>query len=230
LRVQSGGDDGVHIFSSRGSALVEGFRDGLVSQASRFGVAEIHAVRFRSQERDGIRIYGDGLLLRDIEVAGAQRDGVFVRGDGWVVENVVVRQNGRHGLAVMGTGNLLRSPGDGASVRAEANAADGIRLWGDGNLLFDCVAASNGASGVGLNGVRLDVRRCEAVANGDGGLRGSASLSRFYGNVAVDNLDAGIGVHGHEVFDAGANFGDGNSTPQPGAEPVQCRLGLEDCL
>lgn len=224
LRVLAGGDGGVRLLSSGAPAVVEGFRDGLVSQASRYGIAEVLGLRFLRPSRDGVRIFGDGLLLRDVTVTGAGRDGVFVRGDGWVVEDVEVRQNGRHGLAVMGTGNAVRAAQAGASVRAEANGGDGVRLWGDGNLLFDCVAAGNRGSGVALNGVRLDVRRCEAVANADGGMRGSASQSRFFGNLAFDNVEAGIGVHGHALFDAGANLAAGSI-----AAPYECRLGLEVC-
>lgn len=224
LRVLAGGAGGVRILSSGAPAVVEGFRDGLVSQASRHGVAEVVGLRLERPTRDGVRIFGDGLLLRDVSVAGAGRDGIFVRGDGWVVEDVDVRQNGRHGLAVMGTGNAVRAAQAGASVRAEANGGDGVRVWGDTNLLFDCVAAGNRGSGVALNGVRLDVRRCEALANADGGVRGSASQSRFFGNLAFDNVEAGIGVHGHAVFDAGANVAAGSI-----AAPYECRLGLEAC-
>jgi len=230
LRILSGGSGGARVFSSGAPAVIEGFRDGLVSQASRSGLAEARDLRLVGQQRDGVRIFGDGLLLRNIEVTASQRDGVFVRGDGWTVEDVRVRQNGRHGLAVMGAGNTIHAAGAAASVRAEGNGEDGIRLWGESNLLRDCIAAGNRASGVALNGVGLDVRDCDASANGTVGLSGSASLSRFYGNVATENLEGGIAVHGHSLFDAGANVGDGNFAASPTSKPVQCRLGLEDCL
>ncbi len=229
IRILAGGERGTRIISTGAPARIEGFRDGLVSQTRRFALAEAVDLHVYGPQRDGVRIYGDGLLLRDLVVEAAGRDGAFVRGDGWAIQNVVVRQNGRNGLTVMGAGNTIRAIGSGDSVRAEANAADGIRVWGEDNQLFDCIAASNGENGVGLNGVRLDVRSCRALANGDGGLRGSASQSRFFGNVAFDNLDAGIGVHGHAVFDAGLNYAAGNSESGDETPAVQCELGQEAC-
>ena len=230
IRILDGGASGAVVFASGSPGRIEGFRDGLVSQARRLGLAELHGLHVHGAARDGVRLYGDGRLVREVEVTNAGRDGIFLRGDGWTLEGVVARQNGRHGVSLMGSEVLARAPAGGISLRAEGNGADGIRFWGDGNLLFDCAASGTRASGIALNGLEFDVRGCEATANAGGGLVRSTSRARFSGIQASGNFDEGIAVHGHEVFDAGANAGSGNAPSDESAQAIQCRLGLEPCL
>jgi len=228
VRILSGGVGGARIVSTGHPALVEGFRDGIVSQASRFGLAELIDVRIRNSARDGLRVVGDGLLLRNIDSGGAQRDGIFVRGRGWTIEDIHARGNGRHGLSVMGAGYTIRPGSAARSVRAEGNGGDGIRLWGSDHRLRTCRAAGNVRNGISVNGIRLDLATCEAAANGAAGISGVATTTRFLDNQATDNLGGGIAIHGHSLLDGGGNVAVGNSG-KARASNVECRLGLEAC-
>lgn len=228
VRILDGGTGGARIFSRGAPAVVEGFRDGIVSQTSRFGVVELLDVELHGSQRDGLRIFGDGLLVRNVTVVDSGRDGVFVRGSGWTVEDVTARGNGRHGVTLMGTGHTVRPGATRHSLRAEANGGDGVRLWGSDHRLRACRAAGNARTGVALNGERLDLNECEARANGGPGISGVATLTRFFDNRAIDNLGGGIAVHGHTLLDGGGNVADGNSG-RARASASECRLGLEDC-
>lgn len=228
IRILHGGRGGARVFSSRDGATIEGFRDGIVSQAHRYGLAELLDVEVRRSARDGVRIYGDGLLLRNVVVSQSGRDGLFVRGGGWSVEDIVARGNGRHGVTLMGSGHTIRPGSASHSVRAEANGADGVRLWGSDHRLRTCRASGNARAGVAINGARLDLGGCEAVANGGPGISGVATLTRFLDNRAVDNLGGGIAVHGHTLLDGGGNLAVGNSG-RARVAPTDCQLGLEEC-
>lgn len=227
IRVLHGGLGGVRIVSGAGPARIDGFRDGLVSESHRFGVVEVLDLEIQGVGRDGVRIFGDGLLLRNIVVTGAGRDGVFVRGAGWTIEDIVAQGNGRHGVGIMGAGHTIRPGSTRHSVRAEGNRGDGVRLWGSDHRLRSCRSASNVGDGVAVNGARLDLTGCDVRANAKAGIAGMATSTRFIDNRAWDNLGGGIVVHGHTLLDGGGNVAQGNGAGH--LRSGECRLGLEEC-
>lgn len=226
LRVIGGGPGGASIVSRGGTAVLEGFDDGIVARGSD-GVALIQDLAIRASRRDGIRVTGRDFVVRRVTVEGSHRDGFAVGGTGFEVTETRATDCGRFGYLVMGDSGIVGGPGNGNV--AERSGMAGFNLMGAGHTLAACQARGGRKDGVVLQASGLDVRGCESRDNAGDGITGTGNGLQLENNLALDNGGNGLVVRGPRAIDAGGNRGGGNRGDRRTRDAVQCAIGGAPC-
>lgn len=226
IQVIDGGPGGARIVSSRGSAVLSGFDDGITARGSD-GIALLEDVVVRASRRDGVRLSGRGYLVRRVAVEQARRDGFSLTGDGFEVYGTRASDCGRFGYSLMGDSAIVGRPGDGNL--AERSGTAGFNVMGIGHTIEECTARDGRKAGVALQATRVDLRGCAAFDNGTDGISGVGSRWQLAGNRAEGNGGDGLRARGPGMVDAGGNRGAGNRGGERQRDVVQCAIGDQPC-
>lgn len=216
-----GGDRGARIVSSQGRATISGFDSGVVASGDDLQLLE--RVDIRGVVRDGVRVRGPGVQVRDVTVIDAGRDGFAFSGRGFRSNGNHSLASKRHGFLIMGHDGVL----DGSN-RATANGGAGFMITGGSHWLSGCTASSNGKNGIEIVASGLLIEDCVSESNAGSGIGGHGGRWHLAGNVADGNGGHGILARGPGMTDAGGNRGRGNGyLITRGA--VQCSIGGTAC-
>jgi hypothetical protein len=224
ILVLYGGPGGARVLSSRGTASLDGFYDGVRAQG-RDTVSLVDHVRAVHSVRDGFHVDGDGYEIRDAEARESGRDGFALGGKRFRVTDTRAVRSHRHGYLVTGQDAVIA--GDHGNESDESGAT-GFTVHGKRHRLIRCSASGAGQDGVRVSGPYHDVRRCKARRNGGDGIRGQGSDWIVADNCARDNGGSGIVVEGPKIHDVGGNSGRKNqgAKRRRGAE---CTIGGRRC-
>jgi hypothetical protein len=100
IRVLAGGYQGATIEGGAGKrGVVAGFGTGLRATGRR-AVAEVNAVDFTANARDGVALWGHEVRLVDVTADKNGRDGLHIGGREASLEGVRGDRNGRYGVRV----------------------------------------------------------------------------------------------------------------------------------
>jgi parallel beta helix pectate lyase-like protein len=226
LLLVHGGPGGALVTSSTGTATIEGFHDGVVSDGND-AVALVENIVVRSSVRHGMRLHGGTYQVRHTEVRDSGANGYAVMGWGFrMVANRAVN-SGKFGYFVMGQRGTLGVPGEGNV--SEGSRLAGFSLWGMAHHLSDCTVSGSGKEGVELYGMEHEVDGCLAHDNGGSGIFGLGGMRwRLANNEARDNAGDGILI-GWGAVDVGGNRGSGNRGQDQQRPVVQCQINGAPC-
>lgn len=216
-----GGDLGARVISSGGRASITGFDSGVVSAGPDLQL--LQGVDIRDAVRDGVRVRGPGVSIRDVSVTDVGRDGFAFSGRGFTATGNRSLGSGRHGFLVMGHGGGL-----GGGNRAVANAGAGFLLTGGSHWIEDCTATANGKNGIEIVASGLSIERCTVESNIGSGIGGHGGSWRLTDNLADGNGRHGINARGPGMLDGGGNSGRGNGFLMARGG-VQCAIGSSPC-
>lgn len=221
-----GGPGGAQVTSSTGTATLEGFHDGVVSDGND-ALALIENVTVLRSVRHGMRLHGGAFQVRHTEVRDSGSNGYSVMGWGFrMVANRAVN-SGKFAYFVMGQSGTIGVAGEGNV--AEGSRLAGFSLWGMGHRLVDCVVSGAGKEGVELYGMEYEVEGCLAHDNVGNGISGMGGMRwRLAGNEARDNDGNGILI-GWGATDDGGNRGSGNRGVRQARAVVQCEINGVPC-
>jgi hypothetical protein len=221
-----GGPGGALVVSSTGTATIEGFHDGIVSDGND-AVGLIENVTVLKSVRHGMRLHGGVYQVRRTEVRDSGANGYAVMGWGFGMSANRAVNSGKFGYFVMGQLGVLGSPGAGNV--SEGSRLAGFSLWGMGHHLVDCTVSGSGREGVELYGMEHEVVGCLAHDNGGSGIFGLGGMRwRLANNEARDNAGNGILI-GWGAFDDGGNRGSGNRGEGQQRPVVQCEINGGPC-
>lgn len=224
--VLDGGPGGAQVTSSGGTAIIQGFQDGVVARG-REAVLLVENLRVERVTRDGIRVQGDGFTLRSLDVVGAGRDGFAVSGQRYALE--ATRATGSKRFGYMGMGSDGRFGAPNAGNEAIDSGKTGFNVMGSAHRFSACVARSNGEDGFRLMGNRMEMASCVAEANQEDGISGTGLEWWVAANRGIDNGRNGIAIRGMGMTDGGRNHGAGNRGGRDQAGAIQCEIGSNPC-
>ncbi len=221
LVVIFGGDRGARVISSQGRAVLSGFDSGVV--ASGADLQLLAGIDVRDVIRDGVRVRGPGLVVRDVTVTDAGRDGFAFSGRLYRSIDNRSESSGRHGFMLMG-----HEGGLSGANKASGSGGSGILVTGGGHWIEDCHAQGNGKSGIDLVASSVSIDRCVAEGNLESGIGGHGAHFRLAHNIAELNGGDGINLRGSAMIDVGGNRGFSNGYRSD--KPVeQCSIGGTPC-
>ena len=226
LQLVYGGPGGALVVSSTGTATLDGFHDGVVSDGND-ALALIENVTVLNSVRHGMRLHGGAFQVRHTEVRDSGANGYGVMGWGFRMVGNRAVNSGKFAFFVMGERGTL-------GVRGEGNVAEGSRLagfslWGMGHQLVDCVVSGAGKEGVELYGMDYTIEGCLAHDNRGNGISGLGGMGWWLrDNEARDNDGNGILI-GWGATDNGGNRGSGNRGLRQARAVVQCEINGVPC-
>lgn len=225
--VFDGGGTGARIVSSSGTAVIEGYRDGIVSHGSE-AIALIDGVTVERVTRDGFRLYDlADAQVRNTTVRHAGRDGYWISGKGWQLLGTRAEHSARMGYHFMGADGAIGAPGAGNVAQGSGKA--GFAGMGMGHRLVECEAVGSDGDGIDLAGAHYALTGCVARQNGGDGINGHGMVWEVTGCEAHDNGNNGVVINGPDMVDGGGNVGTGNRGLKQRSPAVQCTIGREAC-
>lgn len=222
LLVKYGGVGGASVTSGTGRATIEHFALG-VSASADDGVGLLEKVTVRDTQRDGVRLRGKGVVVRQAEVVRAGRDGFVFSGRDYVAEGNRSTSSGRHGFMLLGHSGTLSEHNE-----AVHSGGVGFMVAGGGHSLVDCNAAGGMKDGFEVVASDLTITRCTAENNRGSGIGGHGARWKLEANRASGNGGDGIRVRGGRLADLGGNRG-WNNGGSSGADAVQCAIAGVAC-
>jgi len=227
LWVLNGGPGGARIVSSAGAATITGFRDGLVARG-RNSVVLVEDLTVRGSRRDGLRVEGNGTVVRSVETQGARRDGFVIGGRGIQLSGTQALSSGRFGYNIAGSDMTIGVTGAGVIARSSGQV--GLSVRGMGHRIVDCRASDGTGDGVRLNGMAAELIGCTASNNAGDGIVGTGEHVNLTRNHANGNGNNGILIFGQHLDDAGGNGGAGNGRGRHEQRARQCEIGGRPCV
>ena len=221
LVVIYGGDRGARVISSAGRATIAGFDSGIVASGNDLQLLE--GIDIRDVVRDGVRVRGPGLRVRDVVVSDAGRDGFAFSGRTFLSSGNRSLGSRRYGFMVMGHDGILEG-----GNQASASGSSGFLISGGGHSITACKATGNGKGGIEVVASGITIEGCVAESNAGNGIGGHGGRWRLVGNVAESNGGHGINVRGPGLIDGGGNSGHGNGYLLT-KEAVQCSISGSPC-